>query len=193
MSDSTLFTKLDADRILQRAAEIEGSDPDRAMSVSEIRGIAGEAGFGATAVERAIAEALEVGPPGSVRASVEREGILLVKMWTIRTIPVELDSDQLIRAVRLFQPYREGPANVNLEDRQITWRDRKGLMFHLMSYGGETEIRVRVSKLLVLRGGRMMGWVRAAADRLESLIYLVAARDLAAPVRIATQAKPERR
>ena len=56
MSNSPLFTKLDADRILQRAAEIEGSDPERAMSVTEIRGIAGEAGFGFNAVERAIAE-----------------------------------------------------------------------------------------------------------------------------------------
>ena len=193
MSDSPLFTKLDADRILQRAAEIEGSDPGRAMSVSELRGIAGEAGFGSTAVERAIAEALEVGPPGSVRAPVEREGLLHVKMWTIRAIPVELDSDQLIRAVRLFQPYREGPANVNLEDRQITWRDRKGLMFHLMSYGGETEIRVRVSKRLGLRSGRMMGWVRAAADRLESIVYLVAARDTAAPARIVPPPDLQRR
>jgi hypothetical protein len=67
MSDSPLFHRLDADRILQRAAEIEGSDSGRAMSVSEIRGIAGEAGFGASAVERAIAEALEVGPPASFR------------------------------------------------------------------------------------------------------------------------------
>lgn len=177
MSDSPLFNKQDADRILQRAAEIEGSDGGRPMSVTEIRGIAGEAGFGSSAVERAIAEALEVGPPGVTRAPVEREGVLLVKMWTLRTIPVELGSDQLIRAVRLFHPYREGPANVNLEDREITWRDQKGLIFHLRSYGGETEIRVRISKVLVVRGGRMMGWIRAAADRLESLVYLVAARD----------------
>ncbi len=180
MSDAPIFTKQDADRILQRAAEIEGSDVGRPMSVSEIRGIAGEAGFGSSAVERAIAEALEVGPPGASRPPVEREGLLLVKMWTVRAIPIELGSDQLIRAVRLFQPYREGPANVNLEDREITWRDREGLMFHLRSYGGETEIRVRISKLLFFGGGRVMGWVRAAADRLESLVYLVAARESAA-------------
>lgn len=180
MSDAPLFNRLDADRILQRAAEIEGGNEGHALSVQEIRGIAGEAGFGPMAVERAIAEALEVGPVGRQKAPVEREGLILVKMWTLRTIPVELGSDQLIRAVRLFQPYREGPARVDLEDRQITWRDRKGLIFHLSSYRGETEIRVRVSKFL-LRRSRMMGWVQASADRLESLVYLVAARDTGAP------------
>ncbi len=174
MSDSPLFTKLDADRILQRAAEIEGRDESRAMSVKDLRGIAGEAGFGSRAVERAIAEALEVGPNESRRSPVEREGWIRVKMWTIRSIPIELTSDQLIRAVRLFQPY---PATVNLEERQqITWRDEKGLIFHVLSWRGETEIRVRVAQFLIRRG-RMMGWVKASADRLESLVYLVAARD----------------
>ena len=185
MSESPLFSQVDADRILQRASEIEGNDEGRSMSIRDLRGIAGEAGFGATAVERAIAEALEFGSRESRPAPVEREGLIIVKMWTLRTVPIELTSDQMLRAVRLFQPYREGPPQVSLEDRRITWRDRKKIIFHLQSGGGLTEIRVRLSRPLIRRG-RMMGWIRSAADRLESLIYLVAARDhsaLPAPVK----------
>ncbi len=178
MSESPLFTQHDADRILQRAAEIEGNDEGHAMSVRDLRGIAGEAGFGAGAVERAIAEALEFGGregrPAPVE--VEYEGFIFAKMWTLRTIPIELSSDQMLRAVRLFQPYLEGPARISLEDRRISWRDRKGVIFHLESSRGQTEIRVRLSKF-VIRRERMKGWIRSAADRLEALVYLVAARD----------------
>jgi len=52
-----MFSKIDADRILMRAAEIEGSEGSRALTVDELRSISGEAGFGSQAVERAIAEA----------------------------------------------------------------------------------------------------------------------------------------
>lgn len=177
MADSPLFTKIQADRILERAAEIEGTEDARPLTVGELREIAEEAGFGPGAVDRAIAEALQNGPTGTQRNPVHKAGLVISRFSTVRTIPMELGSEQLLRAVRLFHPYREGPANVSLGEHRITWRDRKGLNFNVMSDGGTTEIRVFVSKLL-LRRGRWMGWVKSAADRLESLVFLVAARDL---------------
>jgi hypothetical protein len=93
---------------------------------------------------------------------------------------MEVDSEQLARAVRLFQPYRDGPAQVKLGEHQITWRDRKGLRFTVSSGGGVTQVQVFLSKVL-LRKGRWMGWVNSAADRLETLIFLVATRDLPGP------------
>jgi hypothetical protein len=175
MSESPLFNRIDADRILRRAADIEGSEESDPLSIEELRAIAGEAGFGARAVERAIAEALQTGPMGARRNPVQKRGILVTRLSTSRTIPIELSSEQLLRAVRLFQPYREGPAQVSLGEQQITWRDRKGLSFNVMSSGGQTEIRVYVARIL-LRKGRWMGWVKSAADRLEALIFLVATR-----------------
>ncbi len=99
---------------------------------------------------------------------------------TLRSIPIEISADQLMQAVRLFPPYREGPAHVNLGDHQITWRDRKGLRFTVTSAGGVTEVRVYVSRFFVGKG-RWMGWVKSAADRLEELVFLVAARELPGP------------
>lgn len=86
-----------------------------------------------------------------------------------------LTSKQLMRAIRLFQPYRDGPAQVKLGEDRITWRDRKGLVFTLQCVGGITEIHVYVGKLLIRRG-RWMGWVGAAADSLEALILLMDAK-----------------
>ena len=177
MAELPLFNKIDADRILKRAGDIEGSEDSSPMSVAELRAIAEEAGFGTRAVERAIAEALQTGPTGARRTPVTKSGWVITYLATTRALPIELSSEQLLRAVRLFHPYREGPANVSLGEHQTTWRDRKGLRFNLMSTGGVTEIRVYVSKPL-LRKGRWMGWVKAAADRLESLVFLVATRDV---------------
>ncbi len=101
---------------------------------------------------------------------------MVTHLSAIREIPVEIGSDQLMRAVRLFQPYRDGPPQVKLEEHEVAWRDRNGLDFSVTSAGGITEIRVFASKL-VLRRGRWMGWVKSAADRLEALILLVAERD----------------
>jgi len=175
MTDSPLFSKADADRILRRASEIEGSADPRSLSLAELRSIAGEAGFGPEAVERAIAEVKEATSVEVVPTPVQKWGWIVTHLSTLREIPVELTSDQLMRTVRLFQPYREGPAHVKLEERELTWRDRKGLRFTLTSSGGVTELRVYVSKPL-LRRGRWMGWVKAAADRLEMLVLLVAER-----------------
>ena len=172
-----MFSKIDADRILRRAAEIEGSDDHGPLTVDELRSIAGEAGFGSQAVERAIVEAQQAGPTELQRHPVQKSGVLITHLSTIRAIPLEISSDQLMTAVRLFQPYREGPAHVDLGEHQIAWRDRKGLRFAVTSAGGVTEIRVLVSKFLIRRG-RWMGWVKSAADRLEALVYLVSARDL---------------
>ena len=61
MTSSPLFSKAEADRILKRAAEIEGSGTADPLTVAELRSIAGEAGFGAAAVDRAIAEARRAG------------------------------------------------------------------------------------------------------------------------------------
>ena len=180
MTDSRLFSQPDADRILRRAAEIEGSEEARHLSVEELRIIAEEAGFGVRAVERAIAEAQEASVTGAHRPPVQRWGLVVTHLSAIREIPVQITSDQLMRVVRMFQPYREGPAQVKLEDQEITWRDRKGIRFAVSSSGGGTEIRVYLSKVL-LRRGRWMGWVKAAADRLEMLALLVARQDLPTP------------
>jgi hypothetical protein len=179
MTEPTRFSKVDADRILKRAAEIESSEDSRRLTLDELRLIAGEAGFGMVAVERAIAEAqvqaaitLEVRRP-----PVQRWGIVVTHLSTIREIPVEVTADQLMKAVRLLQPYREGSARVKLEENEITWRDKKGIQFSLTSRGGVTEIRVYLSKLL-LRRGLWSSWVKAAADRLETLVLMVANRDV---------------
>ncbi|MDT8342652.1 MAG: hypothetical protein RQ751_14170, partial [Longimicrobiales bacterium] len=68
---------------------------------------------------------------------------------------------------------------ISLENQQITWRDRRGLIFHLESGGGETTVRIRVARPLIRRG-RMGRWIAAAADRLEAILRLVAGRE---PVR----------
>lgn len=173
MNDPLMFSKIDADRILKRAAEIEGSEDTRPLSVAELRSIAGEAGFGLQAVERAIAEARRVASAETRRPAVQKSGLIFTHLSTVRSVPVEVSSEELMRAVRLFQPYREGPVQVKLEEHQIAWQDGKGLRFTVTSSGGGTEIRVYVSKPL-LRKGRWMGWVKSAADRLETLVFMVA-------------------
>ena len=177
MNNSPVFSKTDADRILKRAAEIEGSEDTGPLSIDELRSIAGEAGFGSAAVERAIVEAQRARPAEIRHQPVQKPGWVIVQLSTVRSIPIEITSGQLMQAVRLFPPYREGPAHVNLGDHQIMWRDRKGLRFAVTSAGGVTEVRVYVSRLFV-RKGAWMGWVKSAADRLEELVFLVAAREL---------------
>jgi hypothetical protein len=176
MTETPIFSKIDADWVLKRASEIEGSEDSKPVTVDELRSIAGEAGFGAQAVEKAIAEAQRAAATGAHRPPVQKWGLVLTRLSTIRSIPVAISSEDLMRAVRLFQPYREGPAHVKLEESQITWRDRKGIRFTVSSGGGVTEIRVFVSKFL-LRKGKWMGWVKAAADRLETLVFVVATQD----------------
>lgn len=176
MTDSPSFSKHDADRILRRAAEIEGSEDTTPLSVDELRSIAGQAGFGAQAVERAIAEIREAGEAEAHRPPVQKWGWLRTRLSVVRRIPIEITSKELMEAVRLLQPYRDGPPQLELQQREITWRDRKGLQFSLTSVGGVTEIRVFVSKFMI-RKGRWIGWVKAAADRLETLVELVAEQD----------------
>ncbi len=177
MADSLTFTKMDADRILRRAAEIEGAEDSRPLTIDELRSIAGEAGFGAQAVERALAEARQAAPAEVPHPPVQKWGLVFVHLSTQRTIPIQISSDQLMTAVRLFQPYREGSAPVSLGERQITWRDQSGLRFTVMSTMGATEITVYVSRFFVpflLRRRKLTHWVNSAADRLEALVYLVA-------------------
>lgn len=173
MNDIPTFSRIDADRILRRAAEIEGSEDARPLTVDELRSIAAEAGFGPRALERAIAEARTLGAVEVRRPPVQRWGWVVTHLSAVRVIPIEVTHEQLMRAVRLFQPYREGPAQVKLEELEITWRDQKGLRFSVTSGAGVTEIRVFLSKLM-LRRGRWTGWVKAAADRLEMLVQLMA-------------------
>ncbi len=173
MSASHHFSRGDADRILRRAAEIEGADDERRMSLAELRAIAGEAGFSPQTVERAIADVQTASLAASRQTPVKKSGIVMAHLSTVREIPVGLDGDQLMRVVRLFSPYREGPTQVKLDDDEITWRDRKGVRFAIASVGGLTEVRVYVSGIL-FRRGRWFGWVKAAADRLEMLALLVA-------------------
>jgi hypothetical protein len=173
MTDQPMFSKIDADRILKRAAEIEGSEDAKPLTAAELRSIAEEAGFGSQAVECAIAEAKRAVSTEGRSPPVLRSGAVISRLSTIRSVPVGVSSEQLTRAVRLFQPYRDGAAQVELEEHQITWRDRKGIRFTVTSSGGLTEIRVFVSKVL-FRRGRWMGWVMSAADRLEALVFMVA-------------------
>ena len=185
-----MFSKIEADRILKRAAEIEGSEDAGPLTVDELRSIAGEAGFGSQAVERAIAEAQQATSTEVRRPPVQRSGVVIAHLSTIRSVPVEVSSEQLMRAVRLFQPYREGPAHVKLEEHQITWRDRKGIRFTVTSAGGVAEIRVVVSKMR-FRRGRWMGWGKSAADRLETLVFLVATQDPPGTQRLAQLPKSQ--
>lgn len=178
MADSLIFSKIDADRILARAAEIEGAEDTRPLTLDELRSIAEEAGFGSHAVERAIVEAQQAVPAEVRSSTVQKSGWVITHLTTVRTIPIKVSSEHLMRAVRLLQPYREGLPNVDLGEDRITWRDRKGLRFMVTSAGGITEIRVFVAKFLIRRG-HWMEWVKAAADRLEALVFLVAARELA--------------
>ena len=175
MTDLSMFSKIEADRILKRAAEIEGSDEVGPVTVDELRSIASEAGFGAAAIERAIAEA-QAASVVAERHVVRKSGLVVRRFSTSRSVPVEISSDQLMRAVRMFQPYRDGPAQVRLGVNEITWRDRKGLQFRVISSGGVTEVQVFVSKILIRK--RWSRWIQAAADSLESMILLIAARDL---------------
>ena len=170
-----MFSSNEADRILKRAAEIEGSDELKPLTDDEIRSIAEEAGFGAKAVERALAEAMQAAPRKGLHEPVQRSGVVISRLSAVRLVPVMLTSEQLMRAIRLFQPYRDGPAQVRLEEDRITWRDSKGLAFTLRSTGGVTEVQIYVGKILIRRG-RWMGWVKSAADRLEAIILLMDAQ-----------------
>jgi len=176
MTNLPSFSKGDADRILRRAAEIDGSEEAGPVSVEELRSIAREAGFGTQAGDRAIAEAQQAAVAQIRRNPVQKSGIIWVFMSTARTLPVELSSDQLMRAIRLCAPYREGPPQVKLQVDRITWRDRRGLHFTVTPGGGVTEIGVVVSRPLIRRS-RMKGWIKQAADRLEALILMVASQD----------------
>ena len=182
-----MFSKIDADRILKRAAEIEGSEDPGPLTIDELRSIAGEAGFGMHAVERAIVEAQQAAPTEVRHHPVQKSGLIIVHLSTTRTVPIQISSEQLMDAVRLFQPYREGPAPVNLGEHQITWRDKMGLRFTVMSGGGVTEVTVYVSRFFVVKR-RWMRWVKLAADRLEALVFLVSnqplpdTRELSAPL-----------
>ena len=66
---------------------------------------------------------------------MQKYGLVFTYLSTNRIIPLDVSSEQLMRAVRLFQPYREGPAQVKLEEDQVTWRDRKGLSYTVTSVG----------------------------------------------------------
>ena len=166
------FTKLDVDRVLRRAAEIEGSEDGKPITVAELKSIAGEAGFGAHAVELAIREAQQAAVRPVPHPPVEARGLIIARLSATRTVPIDISSEQLMRAVRLFQPYREGPAQIKLGEERIRWQDRKGLAFTVTSTGGTTEIHVRVVRPL-LRRGRWAEWVKSAADRLQALVLLV--------------------
>ena len=173
MNDPTVFNKLDADRVLKRAAEIEGSEDAKPLTVKELRSIAQEAGFGVHAVERAIAEAKRAASRELRTPPVQKTGVIITHLSTHRSVPVSISSEEFMRAVRLFQPYREGPAQVKLEEERITWRDRKGIRFMVTSSEAATEIHVYVSKPIFLRG-KWIGWVKSAADRLETMVFMVA-------------------
>lgn len=175
-----MFSKSAADRILRRAAEIERRDDGKPLSLDELRSIAAEAGFGHHAVERAIAEEQRLAVRGRPPQPVQKSGWIVTRLSASRTVPVDLTSEQLMTAIRLFQPYRDGPVHVRLEHDCLTWRDRRGLTFTLWSAGGLTEIQVFTSKIMIRRG-RRIAWVKAAADRLEALLVMVSAGSSASP------------
>lgn len=176
MNDPSVFSRYDADRILRRAAEIEGSEDAKALSLDELRSIAGEAGFAPGTVERAIAEVRDADMAAVKRPPVQTSGLIFLHLSAVREIPVGLSGEQLMRVVRLFHPYREGSVKVEFEDQEMVWRDRKGLKFAIGSAGGVTALRVYVARP-ILRRGRWRGWVKAAADRLEMLTLMVARQD----------------
>jgi hypothetical protein len=190
MSDLTRFSRIDADKILRRAAELEGSQDVPSLSLTELRAIANEAGFGHQALERALREAREAADEEVRYHPVHQSGLIILDLSTIRTVPMRLTSEQVMRVVRLFQPYREGPAQVKLEEGQLTWKDRKGIRFSVISGIGGTEIRVKVSRL-TLRRGRWISWVKAAADRLETLASVVARTDMVERLEPSRESPPQ--
>lgn len=183
MSGPNLFSRTEADRILRRAAELEGTGEESPMSLAELRTIGTEAGFAPQTLERAIADVQNANRIVN-RSPVRRSGLVIAHLSAVRELPVGLDADQLIRVVRLCQPYRDGPADVRLEESEISWVDRKGLRLAVTSVGGITEVRVYVSGFL-LRRGRWRSWVQAAADHLEALASLVAAQHPVSRVQLA--------
>ena len=93
MAEQPVFSKIEADRILKRAAEIEGADDAGPLTVDDLRSIASEAGFGARAVERAIAEARQATKREIQRAPVHATGVFFAHISTRRTIPLEISSE----------------------------------------------------------------------------------------------------
>lgn len=176
MSTPPLFTRAEADRILRRASEIEGAGEEKLLSVAEVRSIGVEVGFSSQTLERAIAD-VQAASLSPRRGPLQKSGLFIVHLSTVREIPVQMDADQLMRVVRLFHPYRVGAPQVKLDDVEISWRERRGLRFAISSADGCTEIRVYVAGIL-LRRGRWREWVRTAADRLEALATLVATQRL---------------
>lgn len=184
MATSRHFSRVDADRILRRAAEIEGAGDEGRLTLTELRSIAGEAGFAPQTIERAIADVESASLVASRQTPVKKSGLVVAHLSTEREIPVGLNGDQLMRVVQLFPPYREGPAQVKLDEHEIAWRDGKGIRFAITSVGGLTEVHAYVSGFL-FRRRRWARWVKAAADRLEILALLVAGQRAGggAPVR----------
>ena len=88
MAEQPVFSKIEADRILKRAAEIEGADDAGPLTVDDLRSIASEAGFGARAVERAIAEARQATKREIQRAPVHTTGVIFAHISTRQTIPI---------------------------------------------------------------------------------------------------------
>jgi hypothetical protein len=164
MATSRRFSRVDADRILRRAAEIEGA--------------------GDETIERAIADVESASLVASRQTPVKKSGLVVAHLSTEREIPVGLNGDQLMQVVQLFPPYREGPAQVKLDEHEIAWHDGKGIRFAITSVGGLTEVHAYVSGFL-FRRRRWARWVKAAADRLEILALLVAGQRAGggAPVR----------
>lgn len=172
MATPSRLSRSDVDEVLRRAAEIEGAREDAGVSMAQLRSIGVEAGFSPETLERAIAEVQA--HRGGVRRPdpVRRSGLVWVHVSAAREVPRALDMDQLVRVMRLFQPYRETPRQVELEPREVSWRDGKGIRFTVASAGGISEVRVYVSGLL-LRRRRWMRWVEEAVERLASLAALV--------------------
>ena len=66
--------------------------------IDELWSIAGEAGFGAQAVERAIVESQQARPTEVHHHPVQKSGWVITHLSTVRSIPVGISSDQLMKA-----------------------------------------------------------------------------------------------
>jgi len=182
MSAPQLFSRAEADRILRRAGELEGTGTERSLSAEELRAMAAQAGFAPQTLERAIAD-VQSARRVLNRSPVRSSGLVIAHLSAVRELAVGIDADQLIQVVRLCQPYRDSPADVRLDESEISWMDKKGLRLAVTSVGGVTEVRVYVSGFLCRRG-RWKRWVQAAADHLEALVSLVAAQRSFTPAQL---------
>lgn len=122
-ADWRALSRADADRILQRAVELEGDDSGGSLTPDELRSAAAQAGIDLEAVERAIAEVREEAWKGRRSGEGDRETTVLEE----RVVPVKLSGRELGWMIHLLNRLDEAGDDVRWEDGLLTWRRKDGV------------------------------------------------------------------